>query len=239
MIQLHNLEANLARHCNFACTSCNHGSAVAPRWFMEPESMAKDLVILSKVAHFDFHCLQGGEPTLNKKFIEFMHVQAASKIADNYGMLTNGSLLDRMPEEFWRLAKAMNYEIRVSHYPDLDKEVLDYAHRKAREYDMNFRVSNEFESFAKMFITHADGGAKIWEICPWKRCWTLHEGWFFNCPQAAFLPGQFPEKFPAMTDPLADGVRVEELTETKIRWMMNHREPLATCANCSGGSNVR
>jgi len=239
MIQLGNLEANLARHCNLACTSCNHGSAVATRWFMEPESMARDLAHLSKAAHFHFHCLQGGEGTLNKKFLEFMDVQARSGIADRYGMLTNGTLLDRMPEEFWLKAKQMDYEIRVSVYPALKKETLEYAQRKANEYKLNFRASNEFESFLKMFHANENKGQKVWEICPWKRCWTLHEGWFFNCPQAAFLPGQFPELFPDITDPLVDGVRVEGITEEKIRWMMEHEHPLESCANCTGGTNVR
>lgn len=240
MIQLGNLEANLARHCNLACTSCNHGSAVADRWFMTPESMERDLSHLSKAAHFHFHCLQGGEPTLNSRFLEFMDVQARSGIADNYGMLTNGTLLDRMPEEFWKKAQSMRYEIRVSVYPALKKEILAYAQSKANEYGIRFMPSNEFESFLKMFYDNPNGGADVWKICPWKRCWTCHEGYLFNCPQAAFLPSQFPEKFPAMRDnPIADGVPVEGVTSEQIQWMMEHAEPLKSCANCTGGTNVR
>lgn len=243
MIKLGNLESNLARHCNLACTSCNHGSAVAPRWFMTPQSMANDLKLLGRVAHFSFHCLQGGEPLLNPDFLEFMDVQAQSGIADNYGMLTNGVLLDRMPEEFWLKAKRMNYEIRVSVYPALKTETLQFARAKAKELDLNFRPSNEFESFLKMFHDNPNGGAEVWKICPWKRCWTVHEGYFFNCPQAAFLPQQFPEKFPHVLNPylagVPDGVRLEDLTEEKLRWMMSHEEPLLACANCTGGTNVR
>ncbi len=239
MIKLVNLEANLARHCNLHCTSCNHGSAVAKTWFMTPESMARDLAHLARAAHFSFHCLQGGEPTLNKRFVEFMEVQAQSGIADHYGMLTNGTLLDRMPEEFWVKAQAMNYEIRVSVYPALKKETLEFAHAKAREYGLNFRPSNEFESFLHLFNDNPNGGAEVWKICPWKRCWTLHEGMFFNCPQAAFLPGQFPEKFPGIKDPLVDGVPVEGITEEKIRWMIEHEDPLSSCANCTGGTQSR
>lgn len=240
MIQLQNLESNLARHCSLACTSCNHGSAVAERWFMEPESMERDLAQLGQAAHFQFHCLQGGEPTLNKRFLEFMDVQERSGIAEHYGMLTNGTLLDRMPDGFWERVANGRFEIRVSWYPALKKETLAYMKAKGAEYRVNLRISNEFESFLHMFHDNADGGRAEWKVCPWKRCWSVHEGMFFNCPQTAFLPGQFPEKFPHMKDaPLADGVPVAGITEEKIRWMMEHEEPLRACANCTGGTKSR
>lgn len=238
MIQLEKCEANLSRGCSMACISCNHGSAVAEHWFMEPESMERDLAMISNVVHFGVHILQGGEPLINKRFIEFMDVQARSGIADSYGMLTNGTLLDRMPDEFWIKAKAMNYEIRISWYPALKSDTKEAFESKAKEFDIQLQISPKFTHFWKMFKKQEDGGKQVWKDCHFRKCTTVHEGYLYVCPTSAFYPGQFPEKFDSPPNPLVDGIPLEGITEEKIRWMMEREEPLTTCAICTGGEAI-
>lgn len=233
MIQLGNLEANLTRHCTLKCTNCNHGSAIAKPWSMEPESMARDLAALSKVAHFHFHCLQGGEPLLHKRILEFMDIQEASGIADRYGILTNGTLLHTMPDEFWKKAARPNFELRWSVYPIITDEYLNEIREKARGFGVDLRPGR-INAFKPMLTRHADKGAAVWKVCPWKRCWTAHEGFFYHCPIAALFPEQFPELFESAPHPQVDGYPIATLTEDVITQMLYREPPLKTCEICTG-----
>jgi len=234
MIILGDLEANLVRHCNFACVSCNHGSAIADRWYMRAASLERDLEMLAKIAHWKFFCLQGGEPLLHENICDFMLVAKHSGIADQIGILTNGSLLPKMPEDFWQTAQRVGLELRVSQYPKLFQSAIDYARDKAAEYGVKF-VPHKTDSFIKNFTTHTDGGQRVWDACPWKRCWTVHEGYLSHCPQAMFFPEQFPEKFPAPPEKLVDATKIEGMVEADILYMLQREKPLKTCAICTGG----
>lgn len=234
MIHLGNLEANLVRHCTLHCMNCNHGSAIAKPWSMAPESMDQDLRLLGRVAHFGFHCLQGGEPLLNKRILEFMDVQERSGIADRYGILTNGTLLSRMPDEFWQKAARPNFELRWSVYPVITEEYLAEMVAKAAQFGVDLRPGR-INAFKPMFTTHTDGGAEVWKVCPWKRCWTAHEGYLFHCPIAALFPEQFPERFAGgPPHPQVDGYPLATLTEDVLREMLAREAPLKSCEICTG-----
>ena len=234
MIQLGNCEALCASGCTLACANCNHASAITPHSFLSPESMERDLRLLGRVVHFDFHCLQGGEVLLNKRLLELMDVQERSGIADKYGILTNGTLLDRMTDDFWRKAARPNFELRWSVYPIITDEYLNEMTLKARSFGVDIRPGR-IGAFKPMLTTHKDGGQHVWNICPWKKCYTCHEGYFYHCPIAALFPAQFPERFadgpPAHT---VDGYPLETLTEEVLREMLARKNPLKSCEICTG-----
>lgn len=235
MIQLGNCEANLSRSCSLSCGSCNHGSAIAKPWFMEPASMERDLKRAGEVVHFGFHCLQGGEPLINKKILEFIEVQRRSGIADKYGILTNGTELHKMPDEFWRACgNRADFEIRWSVYPIITDEYLAEMTAKAVSFGVDFRPGR-IGAFKPMLTTHTDRGQAVWNVCPWKRCWTIHEGMLYHCPIAALFPEQFPERFsdgpPSHT---VDGYPLDTLTENVVNQMLTREAPLKTCEICTG-----
>lgn len=230
---LQDIEFNLVRHCNYSCRSCNHFSPIADRWFMDPAELRRDLGVLSKVAHWKFACCQGGEPLIHPRVAEFMEVVHESGIADQVGLLTNGSLLDRMPDSFWETAKRVNLELRCSVYAKLPESVLAIAAFKAKKYGIHFR-SWKTDTFRPMLTKHADLGQATWEKCPWKRCWTLHCGYLYFCPQSAFMPGQFPEMFSERPTPYTDGYKVEELTPAILEAMLERHDALSSCEICVG-----
>lgn len=234
MIQLGNCEALLSAGCSLRCASCNHGSAVTPHSFLAPESMEHDLRLLGRVAHFDFHCLQGGEPLLNKQILDFMDVQERSGIADKYGLLTNGTLLEKMSDDFWRKAARPNFELRWSVYPVITDEYLAEMTAKAASFGVDFRPGR-IGAFKPMLTKNRDGGAAVWKICPWKKCYCCHEGHLYHCPIAALFPEQFPELFdgspPSHT---VDGYPLETLTDTVLHEMLRRDAPLKSCEICTG-----
>lgn len=232
MIILEKCEVNITRHCNNHCVCCNHGSPWADPYFMDPETLRRDLAVLSPLLHVGFFCLQGGEPLLHPRLIELMDVAMNSGIADKYGILSNGRLLPQMPEAFFQKAGQMKLELRVSAYPNLDRATLAEPTRKAIQYGFEIRPGG-IEAFQKLFREQPDGGVTIWRICPWKNCYTVHEGWFFHCPLAAFFPEQF-FGLPRNTD----GLPLAGLTEATLAEFLARTIPLKTCAHCNGASGT-
>lgn len=236
MIRIDNLEVNVVRHCQNACSCCNHGSPLAAPYFMEPETLQHDLECLRPVLRAGFLCLQGGEPLLHPRIMDFLGVQKACGMADKLGMLSNGRLLPQMPDMFYRACGecrvgANCFELRVSLYSNLDPRSLDEPLRKAQACGFEIRPGPT-PIFYKLFMEQPDGGRDVWSKCFAKHCYTIHEGYFYHCPLAAFFPSQFfgqPERM--------DGLKVEGVTEAQLAEFLARPEPLWMCGHCTGGMN--
>lgn len=236
MIRIDNLEVNVVRHCNSSCACCNHGSPLAAPYFMDPETLRHDLECLRPVLRAGFLCLQGGEPLLHPRIMDFLAVQKQCGMADKLGMLSNGRLLPQMPDVFYRACGECSvgsecYEIRVSVYPNLDVATLDVPIRKATACGFQIRHGG-ISQFYRLFKEQPDGGRGVWAVCNAKRCYTVHDGYFYHCPLEAFFPSQFFGQEPCM-----DGLKLGGVTEQQLADYLNQADPPWMCAHCTGGIN--
>lgn len=234
MIVTDRCEINVTRHCNNHCACCNHGSPWAESYFMDPEVLRRDLAVLSPMMHTGFLCLQGGEPLLHPRIMDLMDVQLQSGFADQYGMLSNGKLLKAMPEAFFKKAGSMRikgkpFELRVSVYANLNIRDLDEPIRKAQQYGFEIRPGGT-PTFWKLFQEQPDGGQANWNGCYARGCHTIHEGYFFHCPLAAFFPSQFHG-----WEPNIDGISLNGITEPALKAFLDRDTPLKTCSKCTAG----
>jgi hypothetical protein len=81
-------------------------------------------------------------------------------------------------------------------------------------------------TFKPLFLKN-DG--RTYYGCPWNRCLTIHEGFFYLCPLTAFFPKQFmglPEHI--------DGIAIDGMTDERLKAAIDRREPLETCKICAG-----
>jgi hypothetical protein len=192
---------------------------------MTPETMAKDLASLKPFLHFNRIQLVGGEPTLHPELPELLRVAKKSGVGDFVSIITNGALLPKMEDEFWNELQIL----QLSVYGKLDKSVIPFAQEKARKHGFDFYMA-EFTEFYVQFKPVPDDGADSFRNCHWKmNCFTVHEGHFYLCPQAAFFPALFqdlPER--------VDGFPLDGLTEEKLEAYMNRQEPFNACKVCLG-----
>lgn len=208
---------------------------------MNPLQLDHDLNILNQYAHWELCMIQGGEPTIRKDLDEFMVIIKNSGISDTIGILTNGTLLETQPPSFWNTAKLVNLLVRISVYPILTQEQIDFAKAKCAAFGLRLEISPLNTHFMKMFQRHDDGGQRVWDGCPWKRCWTVHNGYLYFCPTSALFPKQFPEMFERSWETM-DGVNLDRLSEHRIEnldSLLTRKEPLATCAICYGHGTER
>lgn len=234
MITTDRTEINITRHCNNHCSCCNHGSPLAKPYYMEPETLRRDLAMLKPFWHTGFLCLQGGEPLLHPKIMELLDVQQKSGVASQYGMLSNGRLLEKMPDEFFQKCGQMRvgdrkFELRVSVYANFDIRRLAPSIEKANRCGFEIRPGPT-PTFWKLFYDQPDGGKAAWATCYARGCHTVHEGYWYHCPLACFFPAQF-----FGWDEHIDGIKIEGLTEAKLAEFIAHPEPLKTCGKCTAG----
>jgi len=219
-------EINAVRHCTNACVVCNHASTVhTEKYFMDPAVLKRDLDVMKNHIRTKLLFVQGGEPLLHPKVVELMGLCYDSGIAKQCGVLTNGKLLPRMGDAFWEMLATRKMELRMSCYPDLDPSIVPFAQDMAQKWGFFVRPQ-EIGAFKPLFRKN-DGST--YYGCPWNRCLTIHENWFYICPLSTFFPKQFmglPEHI--------DGIQIEGMTDELLNTMLQRKHPLETCKICAG-----
>ncbi|MFF4607840.1 radical SAM protein [Streptomyces sp. NPDC001339] len=184
-------EVNAVLHCNLRCRSCSHLSPIMPPWFADPERVFHDLSRMARCYHCEFVKILGGEPLLHSQLTEIIHAIRESSIAQRVVLCTNGSLLHSAKDEVWSMVD----EIEISVYPSnvIPNDRLEDFRRRARDHNTNLsvRLSPVFrESYSELGTEDGNLIDRIFHTCQiahvW-RCHTVHEGYFYRCPQSYFI----------------------------------------------------
>lgn len=222
MITLPHCDLSAAANCQKRCVNCSHISPLLKPWYLTPEGLAKDLAAVKPFVHFGVLQMVGGEPTLNRRIVELIAVAKASGVGDKVSVITNGELLPRMTDDFWR---AIDY-LQLSIYPTLETSVVAMARAKCEEFSKPF-YSTTFIEFHQQFRETPNDGAHF-ATCHWRNdCWQIHNGHFAFCPQSLFMPKTFMglEEF-------VDALPLEGLTQEKFDAFLNRKQPLNACRMC-------
>lgn len=228
MIELEHLDVNVTTSCNFRCVSCSHASPFSAPYWMNPETLKHDLALLKTFVHFKQICAVGGEPTLHAKLLDHLAVMRESGIAEKVMVITNGSKLFKMPEEFWK-----SFDIlRLSIYGRTDASMATLAEQKASEHGFEL-LAWPYPEFYLQLKSIPDDGRDSFNGCPWRSsCYTVHEGKFYLCPQSAFFPKRF------LGHESDSGLDLYGLTENKLRALLDRTEPFDACRICLGGYKI-
>jgi uncharacterized Fe-S cluster-containing radical SAM superfamily protein len=210
------LEIHVVDHCNLRCRECCTLSPFLPERFADPDEVRRDLDLARRVIRPEYVKLTGGEPLLHPRIVELLRIARESGIAKIVSVTTNGVLLPRMPEEFWRLAD----EVTLSVYPGIRVSV-----------DRPVRVKRQDE-FQRMTRSEPHKAAETYETCWMKRrCHMIRAGRFYMCTRPPHLQTVFGGTFGE-----ADGVSLHDgpgmLDE--LVWYLERNEPLASCRLCWG-----
>jgi len=229
-------EINAVRHCTNACVACNHASTkYTEPYFMEPEVLKRDLDVMKNHLRTKLLFCQGGEPLLHPKIVELMGLCYDAGIAKQCGVLTNGKLLKRMKDDFWEMLTTRKMELRMSCYPDLDPSIVPFALEMGQKWGFFVRPQ-DIGAFKPVFKSVPDG--RTYFGCPWNRCLTIHEGFFYLCPLSTFWPEQFMRRSEKWKDISAtvDGLAIEGMTDERLDAFLKRRHPLESCKICSGAT---
>lgn len=189
---------------------------------MPLEMIEHDLNALKPFMRFGMVQILGGEPLLHPRIVDVIRLVKRIRLDRQTLIITNGGLLHRMPEDFWRELE----QLQISVY-DGKANNLELAERKSKEYGFAL-FSTRFESFHRQLKPVPDDGVKSFEGCHWKSdCFTIHRGHAFLCSQSCF----FPKAIMGLTAAI-DGLPLEGLTEEKLQAFLNRTEPFNACKLC-------
>jgi organic radical activating enzyme len=228
------LEIHIVDHCNLRCADCCSLSPLLPEHYTLPIDIKKDLEIATSVISSTYIKLVGGEPLLHPNIIECLH--AARPFAKILSITTNGILLNKMEDEFWRVIDALTISIYPG--PKIHKDTMDKIHQKAEIHKVSLNIKHQ-SSFVEM--TRWDGNEseevtnKIYSDC-WlrERCHIVDKGIFYQCTR----PPHFHTFYEGKKSFVEDGIPLNgthNLLE-EIYSYLKQEKPLKSCSLCQGGS---
>ncbi len=125
-------------HCNLNCKYCDTYSPLSKEEFVTYEQFSRDLEKLKELApdrELELTFI-GGEPLLNPDLTKM--INKAYEIYPNSAkaILTNGILIEKMDDEFWKAIKKANVKFSITKYPiDIERDTIE---RKSKEYGFEY-----------------------------------------------------------------------------------------------------
>lgn len=239
-VQTQSLEYSVSYHCNLKCAGCSHLSPFSNRLFPSLESFSKDLNQLAKIMHTRVLRLLGGEPMLNPEINEFIKTARASGIADKIMVTTNGTLIHKMNDEFW---KDIDF-VLVTLYAGVSvRESFDLLRRKARffkthlwfQFVSKFRTTIVTRPHPKDWITQI-----IFKTCRDAHlfhCHMVHEGKMYKCAVPPFLCNYIHRMGLIGYDPTVDSFDIYDGDADpyeRLKKYLLSTNPMEACRYCLG-----
>lgn len=231
------IEFNVTDFCNLNCKGCSHYSPVAEEEYEGLDSLERSMHLISgakDAEKIESVYLIGGETLLYPSLKEAIMLARKYFPWARLSIFTNGLLIPKMDEEFWKTCRRENCTIAVTRYPI--KFDYDRAEAICRENGVKVEVfgdRSEDNSFFKLPLDPAKGQNKWLSHfrCYSFGCVTVDKGKIFPCSQSACV-GHLNKRFG--TDfrwKKGDYIRVEDLQETGEILRLRNR-PVPFCKYC-------
>jgi len=236
------LEINVTEHCNLRCQHCDHSSPLLQPRLLSPAGVYDELSVLSAALKALELRIVGGEPLLHPDLVEVISEARRAQFARKITLVTNGTLLHRMPRAIWRLIDGM----WISLYPDVKRS---YDSRELRQEANRHGVwiwEKECRNFDASLLgvkTENDAlVAFIYERCvthpPRFSYCTVRSGRFFMCQRAAFMEDRLRSLEIDYACSEADSVELRGGAQlgVAIREYLGRTTPLRACRYCLGSA---
>jgi organic radical activating enzyme len=233
------VEYGLTEHCNISCHACAHASPLLAKKFANVVDFVRDFEALAEVFHSRELRIVGGEPLLHPELLAFLREGRRIGIADTIVVYTNGVLLHRMPDDFWRLID----KLHVSVYPGVRRRLDDEdCARLCRTHDVELGIE-QFRTFDQTLIGKRIDDHRlvkaIYRACHTAtECHTVHGGRFYKCPMATLMSSWLALHGTRFESPATDGVALHgnPALQHDLERYLGSAAPLAACSYCLGSS---
>lgn len=184
------LEIQVVEHCNLNCASCTHFSPLAEPRYITLEDFYKQLIETNRI--FEGHCkslkIMGGEPLLHPALDQLLLLARKAMPSTRLTVQTNGILLVKMPDSFWKACSENGVLIRVTRYPvKLDNAQIDaLAHHF--NVKLEYHPANGVEKSFNLYPLDIQGNGNVAENfmqCKMRKRYVLiKDNKLYPCPIA-------------------------------------------------------
>jgi organic radical activating enzyme len=233
------VEYSLTEHCNISCHACAHASPLLAKNFANLADFTRDFEALAEAFHSRELRIVGGEPLLHAELLDFLREGRRIGIADTIVVYTNGVLLHRMPDDFWRLID----KLHVSVYPGVRRRLGDTdCAELCRAHGVELHIE-QFRTFDQTLIGKRIEDARlvkaIYRACNTAtECHTVHGGRFYKCPMAPIMASWLALHRIDFDSPASDSVALHDNPALRhdLERYLGSTAPLAACSYCLGSS---
>jgi len=188
-----NLEIHVCETCNLNCSACCHFSQIAEESYLTPQEHEANLskIDYNVLNYFNAIHLLGGEPLKNKNLIDIMRI-TRKYYTKSIKIITNGILLQSMPDEFFKACIDNDIEITFTKYPigiDYNGLVVRYSERYKGlrigfyNFDVDF-FHHKFDITRQQDYKH---NFSICSIPSWQHCFQLVGTHLHICCFSAYI----------------------------------------------------
>lgn len=227
--------------CQLSCTCCNHLVPLwrqAGVWKANPVQVEKDLNHLSTIVHADRWGALGGEPLLHSLLVDILHIVRSSGICDQIEVWTNGLLVPKMPDDFWRSFDILVLSVYEGKHSDLSLEWIDV---KCRRENVELVIKDErtwhnFRTNLEPVPTDAIATKLKFDGCFFRQFSRVaNNGYFYMC---CCVGAGMPRLLQGRPEG-SDGIAIEGLTEAALEAYLTRTEPLGCCTICAGRDTAK
>jgi hypothetical protein len=112
---------HVADHCNLRCRGCTHFAPIAEPRLLDLDACERDLAAFAAIPGIEGYIrelnLMGGEPLLHPELPEIIRISRSLLPKACITLSSNGLLLERMGEGFWRAMHECDIRLYLSPYP--------------------------------------------------------------------------------------------------------------------------
>lgn len=192
--KINQVQTHLVDHCNLNCVRCTHLSPLADdSFYLDKEKFEQDVKRLSELTRGDLeeYQLAGGEPLLHPECHAFPYIIRKWLPNTRIVIMTNGTLFDRVGEEFYESCRANRVQLWVTRYPiarDYGK-IAELLTEKGIDFAMGNSGNTDDEPKEMFGLSYSLAGnldgQRNFEECI-GRCVMVRSGRIYLCTQGAY-----------------------------------------------------
>lgn len=234
---LRNLETNVVDYCNLNCKGCSHFSNLYKKGDMVTfESYCRDLEQIAAHINVRRFNLLGGEALLHERLTDYMVF--ARKVMPNtqIWVITNGLLLVKQKEDFFRCCIDNRIGIDISEYEPTSK-IINEIVQILEKYNLKYNIRDNKGDFGKNIdLLGRAIPNEAMKHCRESSCHFFRNGKLYKCPFEA-LGNKFFQHYRQDTR-LNGGTNLfdDNLDWRRLTYQLEN-EPVAACVYC--GEEVR
>lgn len=231
---LYHFEVHITDHCNLNCKGCAHFSNLCKPTFADLDEFKADMrrmANLFSAVHQIY--VMGGEPLLHPQVAEFIRAAREPFPNTRIYLMTNGTLVMKMAEEFWRALAETRVILLCDSYP-IDLPV-DEINAMGVKHGVEVEWTVAREEFFKIPIDPAGGHDMLssFQRCQgFNNCPIIRDGRLYPCAYAAFgdvFGGYFGLEGLGAGPKDSISIRDDADPEAVIEFL---RHPVPWCAHC-------
>ena len=236
---LHHFEIHLTDHCNLNCKGCAHFSNLCTPTFADLAEFEDDM---RSMAHMFSSVRQiyllGGEPLLHPNVSKFVYAaRTAFPKHTRIYLMTNGTLVTQMKDDFWQALHDTKTILLVDDYPIAIPRVDIDLMGKAKQVKVEWTAPRT--QFFKVPIDPAGGHDAAWsfkECQGYNNCPIVRDGKLYPCAYIAYAD-VFRDAFGinGLTVYPTDSISIRDETDPE-KVMEFLRNPVHWCSNCDMGN---